>query len=254
MDWTDEAVVIGLRRHGETGVIVELLTRQRGRHLGFVHGGRSRRLRPVLQQGNSVHARWQARTEDLLGTMVLEALDLRAARLMATALSLQAVNLLCSLARLLPERQTETELFDLLQTILDQCDDRSTAPAAVVHFELAVLRELGFGLDLDRCAVTGRAEGLAYVSPKTGRAVSLEAGHAYRDRILALPSFLLEDRAPIPGEDDLRAGFALTEHFLMKHVYGPQGRMVPDCRRAYVAAVFATEQPGAQRQDGPSAA
>lgn len=239
MQWSDDAVVIGVRLHGETGVIVELLTRERGRHLGFVHGGRSRRMRPILQPGNSVRATWQARIDEALGSVVLEPLDLRAARVMALPLSLHGANLLCALARLLPEREQQAELYGMMQAILDCADDRTFTPGAIVHFELTLLRELGFGLDLDRCAATGADQDLAYVSPKTGRAVSRAAGAPYRDRILALPAFLIsEERQAGPSHSDIAEGFALTEHFLVKHVFRPRGQTVPDCRRAYLAALL----------------
>ena len=240
MQWSDDALVIGLRHHGETGAIVELLTAVRGRHLGFVHGGRSRRLRPVLQPGNSVRAVWQARTDEALGSMAIEALDLRAARIMASALSLHMVNLLCSLARLLPEREDQPELYAMMLGILHRSDEGDAVPADIVRFELTILRELGFGLDLDACAVTGESDDLAFVSPKTGRAVSRKAGEPFRERILLLPRFLLSDEpSDSPDPTEVASGFALTEHFLLRHVFGPRGQPLPDCRRSYLAALTA---------------
>ena len=238
MQWTDDALVIGLRQHGEAAVIAELLTEAHGRHHGYVHGGRSRRLRPVLQPGNRVRAQWQSRQEEALGTLVLEPVALRAAAVMETALSLQAANHICVLLRLLPEREPHALLFAMADAILEHLEERSGAAEAMLRLELVVLRELGFGLDLTCCAVTGGLDDLAYVSPRTGRAVSRSAGEPYRDRILALPAFLRgADAGSQPSTADLVAGFALTEHFLMRDVFGPRGLPLPACRLAYLAAV-----------------
>lgn len=239
MQWADDAIVIGLRPHGETGVIVELLTQEHGRHKGFVHGGRSRRLRPVLQAGNAVRAQWQARTEEALGTVAIEPLRLRAAAVMQSAVTLQAGNHICTLLRLLPEREPHGLLFALAEAILTHIADRDDTAEGILRLELVVLRELGFGLDLTCCAVTGGLDDLAYVSPRTGRAVSRSAGEPYRDRILPLPAFLRgADAGPQPSPADLVAGFALTEHFLMRDVFGPRGLPLPACRTAYLAAVM----------------
>ncbi|HEX4767457.1 MAG TPA: DNA repair protein RecO [Lichenihabitans sp.] len=241
MEWCDEGVVIGIRRHGETSVIVELLTPARGRHLGMVLGGRSRRLRPVLQPGNSVVANWRARLDDHMGHYTVEALRLRAAGIIDDALALHALNHLCVLVRLLPERDPHPALHDDLAALLDRLGERETLPAMIVRFELRLLADLGFGLDLDRCAATGRCDDLAYVSPRTGRAVSRAAGAPYRDRILALPSFLTAsaDGPAALGVPDLQAGFRLTEYFLKRNVFAPRGLALPDARRAYLAALFA---------------
>lgn len=237
MDWVDDGVVIGVRHHGETGVIVDLLTQAHGRHAGFVHGGRSRRQRPVLQPGNGVRVSWKARHEEALGTMVVEPTEMRAARIMDTALALHGTNLVCALARLLPEREPQPALHALVTALLDGIAEREGTPGAVVRFELALLRELGFGLDLGLCAVTGTTDDLAYVSPKTGRAVSRSAGEPYRDRILALPAFMLaRTLEPVPPED-LAAGFRLTEYFLMRDVFAPRGLIMPGSRRAYLRSL-----------------
>lgn len=241
MEWVDDGVVIGLRHHGETGVIVDLLTRRHGRHGGFVHGGRSRRQRPVLQPGNDVRASWKARHEEQLGTMVLEGLTLRAAHIMGTAVALHGTNLVCALARLLPEREPQPALHAVVTALLDAIDERDGTPAALVRFELALLRELGFGLDLDRCAVTGDTADLAFVSPKTGRAVSRVAGQPYRDRVLPLPAFLRHDVPEAVSPDELAAGFRLTEFFLARDVFMPRGLAIPNSRRAYLRALAVRE-------------
>ena len=241
MEWRDEGVVIGIRRHGETSVIVDLLTPERGRHLGMVLGGRSRRLRPVLQPGNSVVATWRARLDDHMGHYAIEALRLRAAGIIDDALALHALNHLCVLVRLLPERDPHPALHDDLAALLDRLGERETLPAMIVKFELRLLADLGFGLDLDRCAATGRCDDLAYVSPRSGRAVSRIAGEPYRDRILALPAFLTapDGEATVADMPELQAGFRLTEFFLTRNVLAPRGLTLPDARRAYLAALFA---------------
>ena len=191
----------------------------------------------MLQPGNDVRATWKARHEEQLGTLVLEGLDLRAARIMDTAVALHGTNLVCALARLLPEREPQPELHAVVTALLDGIAERDGTPAALVRFELTLLRELGFGLDLSYCAATGVEDDLAYVSPKSGRAVSRMAGEPYRDRMLPLPAFLLAASIGPVSTDELAAGFRLTEHFLMRDVFIPRGLPVPDSRRAYLRAL-----------------
>jgi DNA repair protein RecO (recombination protein O) len=156
MEWTDEGIVLGVRRHGESSAIVELLTRQHGRHLGLVRGGSSSRLRPLLQPGNSVSAVWRARLDEHLGTYMIEGLKLRAATLLGSSHGVYGVTHLAAIARLLPERDPHEEIFALLEHSLDDFDDIGSAAVHLIHFELAMLSELGFGLALENCAVTGR--------------------------------------------------------------------------------------------------
>ncbi|MBV9633618.1 MAG: DNA repair protein RecO, partial [Methylobacteriaceae bacterium] len=175
MQWRDEGVIIGVKRHGETSVIVELMTRDHGRHLGLVRGGRSRRLQGILQPANSVEATWRARLDEHLGTYTVEGTVLRAAEVMTSACALDGINLIAALLRLLPERDPHLALYEALAVIVDQLTDLGVAPALMVRFELGILGELGFGLDLTRCAATGSSADLVFVSPKSGRAVSLAA-------------------------------------------------------------------------------
>jgi len=236
VEWTDTAIVLGARRHGETSAVVELMTREHGRHLGLVRGGSGARHKPVLQAGNLIAATWRARLDEHLGCYALEALDLRAAAYLAAAHALYGVHHLAALCRLLPERDPHPPVFDLLdRTIADLAEP---APAAVLmaRFELALLAELGFGLDLAACAATGSRADLVYVSPKSGRAVSRAAGEPWRDRLLALPAFLCgaESRA---SADALRDGFALTGFFLARHVFEPRGEALPEVRQHFIAAV-----------------
>lgn len=244
MDWRDEGVVIGVRRHGETSVILELLTLDRGRHLGMVLGGRSRRLRPLLQPGNTVLASWRARLDEHMGTFSVEASRMRAADLMGRARALHALNYLCILARLLPERDPHPGLYARFVHLLDGLSIGAPVSAPLVRFELQALAELGFGLDLSCCAATGRRDDLIFVSPRSGRAVSREAGAPYRDRLLALPTFLVGDdegddeRHDPVGNADLAAGFRLTEFFLTRDVFGARGLPLPEPRGAYLASAL----------------
>ena len=240
MQWTDEGVVLGVRKHGESSVILELMTREHGRHLGLVHGGRSKALQPVLQPGNSVQATWRARLDEHLGTYQIEGSELRAARLINSSMALYGLATLAQLLRYVPERDPHFALYETMTVLVDHLDDPHLAPALFVRFELAMLAELGFGLDLSSCAATGTERDLAYVSPRSGRAVCAAAGEPYKDRLLPLPGFLIgQTRANRPAEEDIRAGFALTDFFLHHNVFEPQGQKAPAERARFVALATA---------------
>jgi DNA repair protein RecO (recombination protein O) len=237
MEWTDDGIILGVRRHGESSAIVELLTRSHGRHLGLVRGGSSSRMRPLLQPGNSVRAVWRARLDEHLGTFVLEATRLRAATVLASSHAVYGVTHLASLARLLPERDPHQDIYDMLERTLDDFDDVGEAAVHLVKFELAMLAELGFGLDLESCAATGSTSELLYVSPKSGGAVSRQAGEAWQDRLLRLPPFLRAENAGGWSDQDLSDGFRLTGLFLLRHVLEPRGQAHSDAREGFINAV-----------------
>jgi DNA repair protein RecO (recombination protein O) len=237
MHWSDEGVILSVRAHGETAAVVELLTRSHGRHLGLVHGGRSRKLRPVLQIGNHVDAAWKARLSEQLGHISVELRRGYAAGAMSDGDALSGLTSLCTLARLLPERDPHPALYEITLFVLSFLDDASVWPALMVRWELALLDELGFGLDLSSCAVTGRGDDLVYVSPKSGRAVSAEAGAPYHDRLLRLPPFLAKGRQGGVQPDDIRDGFALTGHFLDVRVLAPRGETLPEARGRLTATL-----------------
>jgi DNA repair protein RecO (recombination protein O) len=238
MQWQDEAVIIGVKRHGESSVIAELMTRERGRHLGLVRGGRSRAMQPVLQPGNRVEVVWRARLDEHLGEFKLEPVHLRAARLMETATAVYGVQAMGALLRLLPERDPHPHLFEALDIILDAMDDPSEAGELFVRFELAVLNDLGFGLDLAECAATGARDELVYVSPKSGRAVSRLAGAPYADRMLALPPFLQGSNPLAADRQTMADAFRLTGFFLNRHVYEPRGLTQSTARDGFVQAAL----------------
>lgn len=238
MEWHDEGLIIGVRRHGESSVILDAMTLEHGRHLGLVKGGRSRRMQAMLQPGNSGSLTWRARLDEHLGLYSIEATDLRAARLMADAAALQGLNLLSALLRLLAEREPHAALYRAAVLIADHLDDVDVAPAALARFELAMLAELGFGLDFSRCAATGVRDNLIYVSPKSGRAVSAAAGEPYHDRLLPLPEFLHREAAdPRPPIDEIANAFSLAAFFLARDVFGPRGLELPEAQMGYLAAL-----------------
>jgi DNA repair protein RecO (recombination protein O) len=236
MQWTDEAIVLGVKRHGEANAIAELFTRAHGRHLGLVHGGFGSRMKPTLQPGNSVTATWRARLDEHLGTYTVEPVIVRTATMFAAHHALFAVTHLAALARLLPERDPHEAVYGAFEQILNCLDDGTIVATQVARFELQMLAELGFGLDLTSCAATGVTEELVYVSPKSGRAVSREAGEEWRDKLLRLPDFL-GDSDVLPSPDDLADGFALTGYFLERLVLEARGQPLPDARTHFLAAI-----------------
>jgi DNA repair protein RecO (recombination protein O) len=238
MEWTDEAVVVSVRPHGETAAVVELFTRAHGRHLGLVHGGKSRKMRPVLQMGNHVDATWKARLSEHLGHLNIELRKGYAAAAMDDAASLAGLTSLCTLLRLIPERDPHPNLYEITLFVLGFLDEESVWPALMVRWELALLDELGFGLDLSECAATGTNDDLIYVSPKSGRAVSASAGEPYKERLLRLPRFLLRGSGQAELEPgDVEAGLALTGHFLETRVMQPRGELMPDARHRLTAVL-----------------
>jgi DNA repair protein RecO (recombination protein O) len=236
MEWIDEAIVLGVKRHGETSIILELMTRAHGRHLGLVRGGSGPRLRGILQPGNAVHATWRARLDEHLGHYLVEAANLRAAGFLDKAHALHGVTHLAALVRLLAEREPHTAIYDALQDILDRLDEPRAVAPMIARFELDFLAELGFGLDLAACAATGVKDDLIFVSPRSGRAVSRAAGEPYRDKLMRLPLFLRQQTAS-PGSGDLVDAFALTGFFLDRHAFAPRGLSLPEARAHFVTAL-----------------
>ena len=228
MEWRDEGVIVGVRAHGETSAIAEILTAEHGRCLGMVRGGRSRQMRPVLQSGNLVMVTWRARLEEHMGAFQLEPLSLKAGFILAHPLRLAGLNTLMAMAQMMPEREPHPRLYQAAHVVLSQMEDDAVWPALLVRWELGLLDELGFGLDLSSCAATGQGDDLAYVSPRTGRAVSKGAGLPYHERLFQLPAFLNGAEGFAVG--DVLEGFKLTGFFLERHVYGPRQIPMPSAR------------------------
>jgi DNA repair protein RecO (recombination protein O) len=238
MQWRDDGIVLGTRRHGEANAIVELMTRGHGRHLGLVRGGAGSRLRPVLQPGNAVAATWRARLDEHLGHFTVEATELRAASVLTISHAVFGVTHLAALCRLLAEREPHPQIYDALDDILGRLGDAKVLAPLVARFELDMLAELGFGLDLDACAASGATSDLVYVSPKSGRAVSRAAGEPWQDRLLRLPKFLHADEPAVaPSMADVADAFAVTGFFLRRHVFEPRGIALPDAREHLISAL-----------------
>ena len=235
MQWTGEGLIIGVRRHGETSVIAEVMVAGHGRTLGLIRGGRSSKFAATLQPGNTVQVVWRARLAEHLGTFVVELIDARAADLIADRTRLYASQLLCEHLRLLPERDPHDRLLGLAVDALDDGKSKLILGMELARFELALLDELGFGLDLSACAVTGVTTDLTHVSPKTGRAVSREPAKPYCDRLLRLPQFLISEAPATPA--DVAEAFRLTGHFLAMHVWDTRQIDPPAIRDALIEAV-----------------
>jgi DNA repair protein RecO (recombination protein O) len=228
MDWRDTGFVLTARRHGESALIVELLTEAHGRHAGLVRGGQSPKRRALLQPGNLVAVNWRGRLPEHLGAFEIELLRPHAAGLIDDPGRLSALSAAAALIALaLPEREPHGDVFHDLAALIAALDSPAWAPHYVA-WECALLAALGFGLDLSACAATGVNDDLAYVSPRSGRAVSRSAGAPYHDKLLPLPGFLWRDAAAEPA--DIAAGLALTAHFLHHHLLEPQGRTLPEAR------------------------
>lgn len=231
MQWTDDGFVLGAWRHGETSAVVHLLTREHGRHAGLLRGAYSKRRRGLTEPGNRVTATWRARLEGNLGSYSLELAQANAADLLTAPRRLVGLAALCAVVDgAVPEREPHPALFDgfagLIMALLADADD-TVWPGLYVRFEIGLLGELGFGLGLETCAVSGTGEDLIYVSPRSGRAVSAAAGAPYKDKLLALPGFLRGDGVA-PG--DFAAGMRLTGHFLARHSFGAVNKPLPGTR------------------------
>src|SRR5579862_4820045 len=231
MEWRDVGIVLGLRRHGEGSGVLEAMTQAHGRHFGLVRGARSLKGGAVHQPGNILSLVWRARLDEHLGAYQAEALDMRAGRLIDDAKSLAGLNVITALLRLAPERDPHPLWFQRALETLDALETER-AGAALAAFELLSLGECGFPLDLARCAATGSTENLIHVSPRSGRAVSAEAGEPWRDRLLRLPRFLVDADAT-PGQGDVADAFALTGFFLARDVFAPRGLALPEGRKAF---------------------
>jgi len=230
MEFEDDAFVLSARAHGETGAVVELLTARHGKYAAHVAGGASRKMKPFLQAGSAVIARFRARTADQLGSAALEPVGEGPSALFDDALALAGLSAAAAVAAgALPEREPHPGAYLAFQALSTALTNSDIWPAVFVRYEAGLLEELGFGLDFSKCAATGALDDLIYVSPKTGRAVSRAAGEPYKDRLLALPPFLLSAQGRLaPG--DVAAGLSLTAHFLEAFIFNPVNRPLPPAR------------------------
>lgn len=229
MEWSDDAIVLSVRAHGESSAIVDALTHEHGRHAGLVRGGGSRKSKPALQPGNSLHLVWRARLTEHLGNYTAEPARARSGRLMDSRAGLMGLNAFTAVTlAVLPEREPHASVYEAALVLLDAMAAGEFADWAplYVRWEAGLLDELGFGLDLSACAATGESDDLAYVSPRSGRAVSSAAAAPYRERLFPLPPFLLGTQSAVTTADIL-AGLRLTGHFLAERVLVPHGKQVP---------------------------
>ena len=238
MEWSDEGIVLASRKHGEASAVVQLFTHAHGRHAGLVRGGGASKARGVYQSGNLVAARWRARLAEHLGAYTCEPVKSHAAALLDDPLGLAALTSACALLAVsLPERHPYPVLYDATLSLIEALAGGEPAwPARYVRWELGLLRELGFGLDLSCCAATGARDGLAYVSPRSGQAVSEAAAAPWRDKLLPLPEFLIagEDGRDAVTADDVARGLELTGFFLERRVFAPLNQGVPAARARFV--------------------
>jgi len=227
MEWTDQGIILSVRRHGESAAVLSLLTRDHGRHAGLVKGGAGKSARGSLQPGNRIQAISKARLHDHLGQIAWEQAEASGTRWLDDPARLAAVTSACALCdAVFPERDPHPQAFDGLRALLSALHEKEFS-SIYIYWEIGLLSELGFGLDLSQCAAGGSGQ-LAYVSPKTGRAVSAEAGEAYKDKLLPLPRFLLTREAGSPAE--IKAALALTGFFLDRLILGPMGKRLPEGR------------------------
>ncbi len=229
MNWSDDGIVLGGRRFGEGGLVLDVLTREKGRRSGLVYGGASRRKRAQFEAGNTIALSWTGRLDDQLGRFdVAEARKDRASRLLDDPAALAALSAITSLLRggLNEGDAAGSSLYEATTLLLDQLIQPDVWPALYVRWELGLLSALGFGLDLQECAVSGANDGLTHVSPRTGRAVRGSEAEPYVDRLFPLPSFLVDPRADVlPG--DIAAGLRLTGYFIEGRLFGSVHRGLP---------------------------
>ncbi len=240
MEWRGTGILLSTRRHGETSAIIEVFTEDRGRHAGVVRGGTSRKIAPILQPGAQLDVAWRARLEDHIGSFTVEPVRSRAAVVMSDRMALAGLNAVTSLLCFcLPEREAHPPLYRRSERLLDLLGQGDLWPLAYLRWELALLEEMGYGLDLSACAVTGATEGLAYVSPKTARAVSRQGAGEWADRLLPLPD-VLRGAGDAP-DAEIAQGLETTGYFLSAHLAADLGnKPLPEARARYVSAFTRT--------------
>ncbi|MCJ9429178.1 DNA repair protein RecO [Kordiimonas marina] len=247
MEWQDDGIVLSAARYGESDALLEVMTASHGRVRGFVKGGSGRRQRANLQVGNRLRLNWYSRIEANLGRFSAELVYSPLGLMMGEGARLSALSAVASvIASTLPEREDHAEIYERLLAVLDLLEEEEGTSVlwagALARLELAILSALGYGLDLTSCAATGTTENLAYVSPKSARAVSREAAGPYKERLLPLPGFLLE--APLAGvtPDDVLGGLRLTGFFLDRQVWVVHGKGQPPARDRFIASLMRATQ------------
>jgi len=235
MEWTSEGVIVSVRKYGENSVIIDTLTPTHGRHLGVVRGGASRKMAATLQPGSQVKLEWRARLEEHLGNFRVEQLESRS-DMFDDRLRLAALSSICSIVTFsFPERMPVAELYNSTLNLMDTLNTGGDWKPLYALWELQVLEEMGFGLDLTSCAVTNVTQDLIYVSPKSGRAVSRKAAGEWMERLLPLPSFLRNKFETADNEDILNS-LKTTGHFLSSWLATSLGeRKLPEARNRLIS-------------------
>lgn len=236
VEWHDTGIILSVRPHGETGGVASILTANHGRAAGYVYGAVSNKTRGVLEIGNVVSVDWKAKAPGQLGTFSLELEKSHAADVMDDPVKLTALQSACAIAdKTLPENEPHRGVYDATRALLASFAGELWGPS-YIFWEIGVLRELGFGLDLSKCVSTGVVEDLVYVSPKSGCAVSAEAGALYKERMLKLPPFLRGEARFEP--EDILNGLKLTGHFLLHRVFALANTNLPEARLRLEDKVF----------------
>ncbi len=236
MEWRSEGAILSMRPHGESAAIIEVFTALKGRHSGVVRGGASRRMAAHLQPGSQVDVTWRARLGEHIGGFGAEPVRARAG-ILGDSLALAGLNAICALLHVaLPEREAMGAFYDRTISLLDALEAGADWPCDYLRWEQALLEALGYGLDLTRCAVTGGREDLAFVSPKSGRAVSRAAAGPWEGRLLPLPAMMLGQG---PADDrEVLQGLAITGHFLARGLEAVlNGRPLPEARNRLLARI-----------------
>jgi DNA repair protein RecO (recombination protein O) len=257
-EWTDNGIIIDCRPHGEDAAIVQVLTKDHGRYAGLVRGGQSRAMRPVAQPGNQVAIRFRARLDEHLGAMTIELIDANAARIMDDRMRLMALTSICALVQgAVAEREPVSTVFDATEAMIGLLSSDVETPlwlAAYIRWEIGLLSVAGFGLELQRCAVSGVTEGLRYVSPRSGAAVTLDAAGEHTPRLLILPGFLGGESKSL--EEDVINGIRMTGHFIARQIFGVHHQPMAEARQRLqdmVVMQFDQDIPAETRIDDPSA-
>ena len=232
--WREEGTLLSVRRHGETSAIIEVFTESHGRHVGVVRGGASRKVAPILQPGAQLDLAWQARLDEHIGSFAVEPVKSRAAAVMGDRLALAGLNAMTALLSFtLPEREPHQLLYRRSLVLFDLLGTNDAWPVVYLRWELMLLEEMGFGLDLGRCAVTGARDDLVHVSPRSGRAVSAAGAGDWADRLLPLPPILLGQGVGSTAE--ILEGLRTTGHFLAHWLAPALGdRPLPEARQRFV--------------------
>lgn len=236
IEWRDQGILLSARKHAETSAIIEVFTPEHGRHVGVVRGGTSRKIAPILQPGAQLDLAWRARLEDHIGAFSVEPVRSRAALVMGDRLALAGLNAVTALLSFcLPEREAHAPLYLRSERLLDLLGQAEVWPLAYLQWEMALLEEMGYGLDLARCAVTGTSEGLVYLSPRTGRAVSEAGAGDWADRLLPLPPVMRGEGEA--GDAEIAEALRTTGYFLSHHLAADLGdKPLPEARARFLAA------------------